>query len=317
MTLPQVSIVMGVYNGRQYLREAVESILAQEDVDFEFIIIDDGSTDGIGQILDEYAAQDKRIRVFHQENVGLTKALIRGCAEAKGAFIARQDADDVSLPGRLRMQHEMLSGDENLAFVSCWADWIGPAGEFLFAVTPAESPADATRKILYEKAGPPAHGTVMFRRQAYLAAGGYRGEFHFAQDSDLWRRLGHVGQIGYVQKVLYRYRVGLENISGTKSALQAEFDRLAHACHHLRLAGRDESSLLVEAAGLRSTFVNKGSSASSMAYFIGRCLVGNRDRRAITYLWQAVRTRPWHLRSWFFLLLANLSGRGVAPKGER
>jgi glycosyltransferase involved in cell wall biosynthesis len=91
---PDVSVVMSVYNDATYLCGAVESILIQEGVSFEFIIIDDGSTDGSGQILDEYAAKDSRIRVVRQQNRGLTRALIAGCAMARGKYIARQDSDD-------------------------------------------------------------------------------------------------------------------------------------------------------------------------------------------------------------------------------
>ena len=101
ISLPEVSIVMSVYNGACYLRAAVESVLDQQGVSFEFVVVDDGSTDESGAILDEYATRDPRLRVIHQQNTGLTQALIRGCSEARGEFIARQDADDVSLPGRL------------------------------------------------------------------------------------------------------------------------------------------------------------------------------------------------------------------------
>ena len=84
--MPEVSVVMSVYNGASHLRASIDSILQQDGVDFEFIIVDDGSTDESPSILDDYAARDARIRLIHQENQGLTKALIRGCAEARGKF---------------------------------------------------------------------------------------------------------------------------------------------------------------------------------------------------------------------------------------
>ena len=85
--VPEVSVVMSVYNGARYLRAAVDSVLNQQDVSFEFIIIDDGSTDDSATILDEYASLNPRVRVIHQANGGLTRALIRGCDEARGEFI--------------------------------------------------------------------------------------------------------------------------------------------------------------------------------------------------------------------------------------
>ena len=92
---PSVSVIMSVYNGANHLVKSVESILVQEGVDFEFIIVNDGSTDESGEILEAFARRDNRIRVIEQENTGLTKALIRGCKEARGKYIARQDVDDV------------------------------------------------------------------------------------------------------------------------------------------------------------------------------------------------------------------------------
>ena len=104
-----VSVVMSVYNGAKYLRESVESVLSQEGVAFEFIIVNDGSTDDSGIILAEYAARDDRIRIIEQENTGLTRALIRGCDEAQGKYIARQDADDISMPNRLLQLQNLIS----------------------------------------------------------------------------------------------------------------------------------------------------------------------------------------------------------------
>lgn len=91
---PTVSVVMSVFNGARYLSASIASILSQEDVDFELIIVDDGSTDATPGLLAEFAARDARVRVIRQDNSGITQALIRGCAAARGTFIARQDADD-------------------------------------------------------------------------------------------------------------------------------------------------------------------------------------------------------------------------------
>src|SRR5262245_14778340 len=97
---PEVSVVMSVFNGEQYLHESINCILNQQGVDFELVIIDDGSIDSTPRILADYARQDARIRLLTQQNMGLTAALIRGCAAARGEFIARQDVDDLSLSNR-------------------------------------------------------------------------------------------------------------------------------------------------------------------------------------------------------------------------
>src|SRR6516225_9750261 len=131
---PEVSVVMSVYNGASDLAVSVDSILSQEGVEFEFIVVNDGSTDQSGQILNEYAQRDSRLRIIHQENAGLTRALIRGCQAVRGEFIARQDAGDISLPNRLQSQATLLREHHNCVLVSCWTDMIGPKGEFLYSL---------------------------------------------------------------------------------------------------------------------------------------------------------------------------------------
>lgn len=98
---PTISVVMSVYNGDRYLKEAISSILNQTYKDFEFIIINDGSTDGSGLIINEASKVDTRVRVFSQKNKGLVTSLNIGTSKARGTYLARMDADDISLPNRL------------------------------------------------------------------------------------------------------------------------------------------------------------------------------------------------------------------------
>src|SRR5438046_4713104 len=99
MSGPEISVVVGVYDGQRYLRESLSSVLDQAGVSLEVVVVDDGSTDASPVILEEFARRDNRVHVIRQENQGLTKALQRGCAAARGALIARQDADDLAWPG--------------------------------------------------------------------------------------------------------------------------------------------------------------------------------------------------------------------------
>src|SRR5262245_10874644 len=120
MTAPVVSVVIGTYNDAGCLSAAIDSIRAQTFGDWELIVVNDGSTDGTAALLDRYAAADHRISVILQANAGLTQALIRGCAAARGAYIARQDADDISYPLRLQRQVEALAAKPDVGLVSCW-----------------------------------------------------------------------------------------------------------------------------------------------------------------------------------------------------
>src|SRR5271165_782188 len=104
----QVSVVMSVFNGERYLCEALESILDQDFKAFEFIVINDGSTDTSGSVLDSYAKTDGRLRVYRHENKGLVESLNRGCEMARAPYIVRMDADDVSVKDRLSRQIEFM-----------------------------------------------------------------------------------------------------------------------------------------------------------------------------------------------------------------
>ena len=115
--LPLVSVLMSAYNGERFLRGAVESILRQSLRDLELIVINDGSTDATGEILDKCQEGDPRVRVFHQANVGLIESLNRGAGFARGEYIARMDADDIAHRDRLALQMSVLAKHQELGVV--------------------------------------------------------------------------------------------------------------------------------------------------------------------------------------------------------
>jgi glycosyltransferase involved in cell wall biosynthesis len=300
---------MSVHNGATHLRESVESILTQEDVDLEFVVVDDGSTDDTAAILRRYAAHDPRVRLFGQSNTGLTIALMRGCTEARGRYIARQDVGDLSLPGRLSAEKAVLDQDEGVSLVSCWTEFVGPGGEFLFQGT-GTGKASAAISILSRNEvtgaidGPSSHPSVMFRKDAYLAAGGYRREFYLAQDWDLWYRLAEVGKFQMIERTLYRAAITPGSISGTHRDAQQRLAALARSALLRRLDGGSDEDILKEAASVRPT-LNQGTDRQAEAawlYFIGECLRRNRNPRARLYLWEAARKNPLGLRSWIRLV---------------
>src|SRR6516164_7854765 len=166
----EVSVVMSVYNGATDLAVTMDSILLQEGVDLEFIVVNDGSTDKSGEILDDYARRDDRVRVIHQENTGLTRALIRGCALATGEFIAREDAGDVSLPGRLAAQLNVFKNNVSVVMTSCGTRFAGPDGEVLYEV--CQTGDELHRGLQHiEIKGTSSHPSVMFKRKSYETVG--------------------------------------------------------------------------------------------------------------------------------------------------
>ncbi len=207
---------MSVYNGNQYLEESIESILNQTFADFEFIIIDDGSIDSSWEIVTRYAKEDRRIKLFkNEENIGLTKSLNKGLKLAQGEYVARQDADDVSLPERFEKQVEILDRDPEVVLVSCNIEWIDSEGRFL-----GKQPRDCDRDLVswyllfYNHLA--GHSQVMFRQNSVRNLGGYSEDYRYSQDYELWSRLSKLGEIVILSDVLLKQRRHANSISFAK-----------------------------------------------------------------------------------------------------
>ena len=300
---PEVSVVMGVYNGEESLRATLNSILAQSGVDFELIAVDDGSTDSSGAILDELAARDSRVRVIHQENRGLTRALITGCAAARGRYIARQDCGDISDPRRLALQKQLMDQNADVVFVSCWTAFVGPGNEPLYesrGTGAGSSPLailDAAREWGVID-GPTCHPSVMMRRDAYERAGGYRAAFAVGQDWDLWYRLAAIGKFQMVPEMLYTAQVTPRGISGGARSAQQTIARLSLAAMRARMKGESDAAFIEQASAVRVTPDRSACGEARGLYAIGEALRRRRDVRARHYLRRAIGRCPQFVKAW-------------------
>jgi glycosyltransferase involved in cell wall biosynthesis len=300
--MAKISVVMAVFNGAETISGTMASILGQSERDFEVIVIDDGSTDDTPRLLAEIAHSDERVRVMTQPNAGLTRALIRGCAAAESPIIARHDSDDRSHPERLAKQLAVLEREPDVVLVSCSTSFQAPGGEQLYI---SSGEGEAVRESLLHAdvahiRGLSSHGSAMFRRSAYTAAGGYRAEFRFAQDLDLWVRLAKLGRIAFVPEVLYEARVDARAISSHNRGQQIESARVA-----LRLRDDDSNreSLLAEAAAIGPK--RRGRSRTSEAgalYFMASCLRREKHPHWRRYAGQALRRNPLLLRAWLLFV---------------
>jgi glycosyltransferase involved in cell wall biosynthesis len=160
---PKVSIIMSVYNGLPYLHEAIESILSQTFRDFEFIIINDGSTDGTKEILEQYSGIDKKIVLVHQRNMGLTLSLNKALSIANGMYIARQDADDISLSHRIQMQVSFLDKYPDVGLLGTGIETIGEKTKKGKIFIYPEEHKMLVESWLLKLRDPFPHTSVMFR----------------------------------------------------------------------------------------------------------------------------------------------------------
>lgn len=202
----KISVVMSVYNAEKYLKAAIDSILNQTYSDFELILINDKSSDASDAILKQYQTEDSRIILLeNEENMGLTKSLNRGLEVARGEFIARMDADDISVLERFEKQVKFLDEHPDYSFVSCIAQYIDENGKpeqmRLFPETNEE---------IYDmmpKVDAVMHPGVMFRREDIAKIGNYCEDFRVVQDYDLWFRGMAAGYKFYnIQEPLVLFR---------------------------------------------------------------------------------------------------------------
>jgi len=208
--VPVVSVIMSVYNDASFLPEAIESILSQSFQDFEFIIINDGSTDASQQIIESY--DDGRLVTHAQEHQGLTKSLNGALQIARGLYIARQDADDVSLPERLAKQVEFLDSHQDVVLVGTGITLIDEHGRRLRDyVYPSEH--STLCRWLYEFTNPFPHSSIMFQRDVVQKLGGYNELFPKAQDIDLIMRLAEHHRVASIPEALVKLRCRTDSVS--------------------------------------------------------------------------------------------------------
>lgn len=229
---------MSVYNGEKYLREAINSILNQTFTDFEFIIINDGSTDSTRQVLESY--YDPRIRLFHQDNIGLTKSLNRGLKLAQGEYIARMDADDISLPERLETQLKYFDVDPLLTLCASRFRVIDENGNFIGCIHPTVSDKLLGWHLLSWHllfGNQIGHASVMVKKQPLLKLGGYAEAAKRAQDYELWSRMSFTYKMIVIPDILFYWRYHHPCISQTHAdeQWQTVFATIHNA--HQRLMG--------------------------------------------------------------------------------
>lgn len=237
LSSPQVSVAMAVYNNAPFVAEAIESILNQTFGDFEFLIVDDGSTDGSGAIIDRYAAQDQRIRVLRQANAGFVASLNRLIAETTTPWIARMDGDDVALPDRLALQWAWMKDHPDHGVLGTGLQEIDEQGKPL----PTDRPTPRTHEDFAARLaiGPLAHhNSVIMRKDLVMQAGGYRSAFRHCEDYDLWLRLYSITKMANLPDKLMQYRRYGGQVSAQYRAEQLVNAAVAYEAYQERSAGR-------------------------------------------------------------------------------
>ena len=289
---------MSVYNGERFLAEAIDSVLAQSFADFEFLILDDGSSDSSVDIARSRAAGDSRIRIIARENRGLVASLNQLLHESRGALVARMDADDICHPMRFERQVAFLEAHPDYGVVGTWSEDIdehgAPWGEdrtvHPLAHDEMISAIDACAPLI-------CHPAVMYRRDVVLGVGGYHAAYRHCEDLDLWLRLATATKIGNVPERLLKYRHYAGQVSNRHATEQAYGAAVARLAYRERAAGRPDPT--ADLAALPPL--------EELDHLFGRQGVAEEVARttALSLLYS-----PTALRDEGFDLVMDLAGRG-------
>lgn len=216
---PLVSVLMPVYNAAPYLAESIESILNQSYDNFEFIIVDDGSTDNSKQVIKSYAAKDARIKLFERSNAGVVDALNFGLSHCRGQYIARMDADDISMKERLSFQVQFLNQNPDVGIVGSWVKLFGARNEVWHH---RQHDAHIKALMLFKTCGF-SHSSVLIKKEIYSEFS-YSNSAKHVEDMELFLRirLNSSWKFANLPKILINYRVHTDQVSTKFKSIQED-----------------------------------------------------------------------------------------------
>ncbi len=309
-----VSVVLATYNSVEGLQKSINSLVKQTYQPFELIVIDDGSKDATWQYLTQLD-----LPRFHAHrnipNQGQTPSLEYGIKLARGKYIARHDDADISHPTRLEKQVAFLEATPEIALLGTQTDWIVKSGKVLRHFDRPINHAEIIEWMVNKNCF--WHGSVMFRKDAFEAVGGYRTAFKLAQDYDLWLRLAEQYQVANLPETLYRMRFSVNMASVRRNDEQNAYAELAR---RLAAERRDfgEEQTDIEVASDKITrhfcrmdpFTRRYRRGQNYVEWAERLLWwGGPSAQYAWPMWQrAVRAWPFSLRVWKFATRELLKG---------
>lgn len=297
---PRVSVVIPVYNAQAHLDEAVTSVLAQTFADFEVIAVDDGSTDRSAAILRRFERADARVRVISRANTGIVGALNDGIAAARGSIIARMDADDVCLPARFERQIAFLDSHPDCVLLGAMVTVIDPHGLALYESERLLGHDELDRELMKGRGGVIRHPVAMIRRDALEKVGGYRPQYQWAEDLDLFLRLAEVGRIANLPETLLRYRQHPQSVNRTRFEQQARL-----ITQVVREAAGRRGAPIPPAWEYRAT--PPAAPSEQIREWGWRALKQKQTRIARKHAWSLLRMSLWDKENWR-LLACSLRG---------
>lgn len=290
-SIPAISVVLGVYNGQRYIAEAVESILKQTFTDFEFIAVDDGSTDKTLSILQKYASQDPRLKVVQIPHGGIVDAANAGLDAARAPLIARADADDIATPERFAKQVQYMAEHPEVVCLGSRMWLMEPYGSIIDQSHHPLTHEEIDRELLRGSGWAMPQPVAMLRKDAITKVGGYRKEYLWSEDLDLFLRMAEVGRLANLPDLLVKYRSHAGSTNHRLPHVQYELSRKCIVETYRRRGLPVPADL-----DLMSPFENKP--IDKYLLWAWAALREKNVRGARLNAWKAVREKPFFSQSW-------------------
>lgn len=300
---PLVSVVMVVCNVDRFLAESIESILGQNFKDFEFIIVDYGSTDASKSIVQQYAEKDARVHLHEIPPCGLGAARNAACSLAQGQYIAMMDADDVALPERLQLGVDFMARHPEVGLLGGAVQWINVTGRSLY-IGHVPTHDEQLRRSM-DIHCPFWQPTVLLRKEAFRLSGGYRDAFAPAEDYDLWLRVTEHVQCANLEQVVLKYRMHPHQVSLRKKKQQTLGILAAQRSAAMRRAGQEDpfnsveviTSKVLADCGVDESSQERKFVSESQAWIRHMILAGE-SAVALDTAVELLRTNSMHAEKW-------------------
>jgi Glycosyl transferase family 2 len=305
--VPAITVLMPAHNAAAFIGEAIASVLNQTFVDFELLIINDGSTDETARVIQQFT--DARIRVINQPKAGIAAALNKGLELANARLVARFDADDICIPNRLQVQYDFVQAHPNYVVVGCDVEYVDAHGGFVFAhEMPAHTDADI-RKLTMAIC-PFIHSGVLFDKEAIVRAGGYNERAHTFEDHFLWNQVLQQGSGCNLPQVLLQVRLNPPSLTIDEKWRPARFLALKQAVlqkGHITAAEGEELALLI--AQQQNSRLKEGAYHA----LLGKKFLWNnhQPKKARFHLQLAIQVKPFSVTLRCLYLLSYLPGTWI------
>ena len=301
---PLVSVIVGVNRDDGTLVQSIESILSQTYSGFELIIVNDGSSEKVKKVVENFL--DERIVLINSPKIGLTAALNIALKESNGKYIARHDAGDFSLKHRIFEQIKFLENNTSVSMCGTWIKETSSSGVDLGITSFPVTDSEIKNSILYQNVF--CHGSIMAKKDDLMQLNGYREEFKHSQDYDLWLRLIESFEVANLEKPLYVRVISPDSISFVNKEKQKGYADLARDCYRARKAKAKEPLRGLESINhSQNTIKNKNRILSSYKFYCGRRLYSYGNMRlARKYFFNSLALFPFALKNVIYILITLL-----------